>query len=48
MSHAKSWQNLEIRSFDQNAIKVDNEMLQELNRLQQKYNSMQSLYLNFT
>ena len=48
MSRAKSWENLEIQSFDPNAIKVDNEMLQELNRLQQKYNSMQSLYLNFT
>ncbi len=45
MSRAKSWQNLEIRSFDQNAIKVDNEMLLELDRLQQKFNSMHSLYL---
>jgi len=45
MSRAKSWQNLEIRFFDQNAIKVDNEMLLELDRLQQKFNSMHSLYL---
>ena len=33
MSRAKSWKNLEIRSFSQDAIKVDNEMLVELNRL---------------
>ena len=45
MSRAKSWQNLEIRSFDPSAIKVDNEMLLELDRLQQKFNSMHSLYL---
>ena len=45
MSRAISWQNLEIRSFDQNAIKVNNEMLLELDRLQQKFNSMHSLYL---
>jgi hypothetical protein len=44
MSRAKSWKNLEIRSFNQDAIKVDNDMLVELNRLQQKYNSLQSLY----
>jgi hypothetical protein len=44
MSRAKSWQNLEIRSFNQDAIKVDNEMLQELNRLQQKFESLKSLY----
>src|SRR5579862_7208353 len=44
ISRAKSWKNLEIRSFNQDAIKVDNEMLIELNRLQQKYNSLQSLY----
>src|ERR1051326_2859847 len=40
MSRAKSWQNLEIRSFNQNAIRVDNEMLLELNRLQQQFDSM--------
>ncbi len=40
MSRATSWQNLEIRSFDQNAIKVDNAMLLELNRLQEKFDSM--------
>jgi len=45
MSHAKSWQNLEIRSFNQNAIRVDNEMLLELNGLEQKFNTMHSLYL---
>ena len=45
MSRAKSWQNLEIRSFNPDAIKVDNEMLLELDRLQQKFNSMHSLYL---
>ena len=32
MSYAKSWKNLEIHSFNQDAIKVDNEMLIELNR----------------
>jgi len=40
MSQATSWQNLEIHSFDQNAIKVDNAMLLELNRLQEKFDSM--------
>lgn len=45
MSRAKSWQNLEIRSFNPNAIKVDNEMLTELNRLQQKFNNLSSIYL---
>jgi len=45
MSRAKSWQNLEIRSFDPNAIKVDNEMLTELNRLQQVFNRFSQLYL---
>ena len=44
MSRAKSWENLEIRSFNQDAIKVDNDMLLELNRLQQKFNTMHSLY----
>src|SRR3954465_3100691 len=44
LSHAKSWQNLEIRSFNPDAIKVDNDILLELNRLQQKYISLQSLY----
>ena len=44
ISRAKSWKNLEIRSFSQDAIKVDNEMLVEINRLQQKYDSLQSLY----
>src|SRR5437762_10488378 len=43
MSRAKSWQNLEIRSFNQDAIKVDNEMLQELDRLQKKFDSYKSL-----
>ena len=46
MSRAKSWQNLEIRSFNQNAIRVDNEMLLELNRLQQQFDSMHSIYLH--
>ena len=46
MNHAKSWQNLEIRSFNQDAIRVDNEMLLELNRLEQKFNTMHSLYLH--
>ena len=32
ISCAKFWKNLEIRSFNQDAIKVDNEMLIELNR----------------
>jgi Cdc6-like AAA superfamily ATPase len=45
MSRAKSWQSLEIRSFDPNAIKVDKEMLVELNRLQQKFDRYHSLYL---
>ena len=40
MSRATSWQNLEIRSFDQDAIKVDNAMLLELDRLKQKFDSM--------
>ncbi|GES97445.1 Pif1-like helicase domain-containing protein [Rhizophagus clarus] len=42
MSRATSWNNLEIRSFDQDAIKVDNAMLIELDRLKQKFNSMYS------
>ena len=46
MSRAKSWQNLEIRSFNPDAIKVDNEMLAELDRLQQKFNNMHSLFLS--
>ena len=45
MSRAKSWQNLEIRSFNPNAIKVDNEMLKELNRLQQEFDKYSQLYL---
>ena len=44
MSHAKSWKNLEIHSFNQDAIRADNEMLIELDRLQLKYDSLQSLY----
>jgi len=44
MSRAKSWQNVEIRSFNPDAIKVDKEMLIELNRLQQKYDSLHTLY----
>ena len=46
MSHAKSWQNLEIRSFNQDAIRVDNEMIQELDRLQKKFDSYKSLYFS--
>ena len=45
MSCAKSWQNLEIRSFNPNAIKVDNEMLIELDRLQKKFDRLHSTYL---
>jgi len=45
MSRAKSWKNIEIRSFNPDAIKVDNEMLVELDRLQQKFNRLHSLYL---
>ena len=45
MSWATSWQNLEIRSFDQDAIKVDNAVLIELDRLKQKFNSMYSSLL---
>ena len=46
MSCAKSWQNLEIRSFNPNAIKVDNnEMLKELDRLQKKFDRLHSTYL---
>jgi ATP-dependent exoDNAse (exonuclease V) alpha subunit len=45
MSRAKSWKNLEIRSFNPNTIKVDNEMLTELDRLQQKFNKFHLLYL---
>ena len=33
MSRATSWKNLEICSFDQDAIKVDNALLLEFNRL---------------
>lgn len=44
MSRATAWENIEIQSFNPNAIKVDNEMLAELNRLQQKFDSMHSLY----
>jgi hypothetical protein len=47
MSRATSWQNIQITSFDPDAIKVDNSMLLELNRLQQKFDSMHSQYLNF-
>ena len=42
MSRATSWQNIEIRSFNPDAIKVDNAMLIELDRLKQKFNSMYS------
>ena len=45
MSRATSWQNLQISSFDPNAIKVDSAMLIELNRLQQKFDTMHSQYL---
>ena len=44
MSRATAWKNIEIRSFNPDAVKVDNEMLAELNRLQQKFDSMYSLY----
>jgi len=44
MSRATSWQNLEIRSFDPDAIKVDNSMLLELDRLQKKFDSMYNTY----
>ena len=44
MSRATSWKNIEIRSFNPNTIKVDNEMLAELNRLQQKFDNMHLLY----
>ena len=44
MSRAKSWENIEIRSFNPDAIKVDNEMLAELDRLQQKFDSMPLLF----
>jgi hypothetical protein len=40
MSRAKSWQNLEILSFNPDAIKVDNSMLVELNRLQHLFNTL--------
>lgn len=46
MSRAKSWANLEIRSFNQDAIRVDNEMLKELDRLQQKFESFKSSYFS--
>ena len=46
MSHAKSWQKLEIQSFNQDAIRVDNEMIQELDRLQKKFDSYKSLYFS--
>ena len=45
MSRAKSWENLEIRSFNPDAIKVDNEMLTELNRLQQVFDRFNELYM---
>jgi hypothetical protein len=44
MSRATAWKNIEIQSFNPDAIKVDNEMLAELNKLQQKFDSMHSLY----
>jgi len=44
MSRAKSWEDIEIRSFNPDAIKVDNEMLAELDRLQQKFDSMPLLF----
>jgi hypothetical protein len=36
-------ENLKIHIFNQNAISVDNEILEKLNRLQWKYNSLQLL-----
>jgi hypothetical protein len=42
MSWTTSWQNLEIFSFVHNAIKVDNAMLIELDRLKQKFICMYS------
>ena len=46
MSHATSWENLEIRSFNPDAIKVDKDMLSELSRLQHQFDTMQSLYIH--
>jgi hypothetical protein len=46
MSRAKSWETLEIRFFNQDAIKVDSEMLIELDRLQQKFDTMYSSHFN--
>ena len=40
MSCAKSWQNLEIRSFNSNTIKVNNET--ELDKLQKKFDRLHS------
>ena len=47
MSRAKSWQNLEIRSFNPNAIKVNNEMLTELDRLQKKFDRLDRLHFTY-
>ena len=46
MSRATSWENLEIRSFNPDAIKVDKDMLSELSRLQHQFDTMQSLYIH--
>jgi len=46
MSRATSWENLEIRSFNPDAIKVDKNMLSELSRLQHQFDTMQSLYIH--
>ena len=45
MSRATSWENVEIRSFNPDAIKVNSEMVAELNRLQKKFDDMHSQYL---
>jgi hypothetical protein len=46
MSRATFWENLEIRSFNPDAIKVDKDMLSELSRLQHQFDTMQSLYIH--
>ena len=45
MSCVTSWKNVKIQSFNPDAIKVNSEMVAELNRLQKKFDDMHSQYL---
>ena len=45
MSCVTSWKNVKIQSFNPDAIKVNSEMVADLNRLQKKFDDMHSQYL---